>query len=252
MTIRFHKKDVSLVPPLPADVLTCVDVTLVLKGTMTYAVNGAPAVLHAGDAVVYQPGDVRERSEGRETEYWSFNVTPDPEDRFPVFRGVIRRCVTEEVRLILELVSRISTNPSPSTETMLAHTFSLLYYALYEQSNTAEESGVVPRIKDYIEAHLSEPLSLLRISTQVYLSPNYCNSLFRGQTGETITSYVIRLRMERARDWILNTDRPLTDISASLGYAHYSYFSKLFKKKMKISPAKLRQTHIYSSKEQES
>ena len=251
MTIRFHKKDVSLVPPLPADVLSYVDVTLVLKGTMTYAVNGAPVVLHAGDAVIYQPGDLRERSEGRDAEYWSFNVTPDPEDRLPAFRGLLRQCVTEEILLILELISRISTNPSPSTETMLAHSFSLLYYALYEQSKNGEESGVVLRIKDYIETHLSEPLSLLRISMQVYLSPNYCNSLFRSQTGETITSYVIRLRMERARDWILNTDRPLTDISASLGYTHYSYFSKLFKKKMKISPAALRQTHIYSSKEQE-
>ena len=245
MIIRYHQKNVSHVPPLSEDMCYYIDVTVLLKGSMYYMINGEPVVLHSGDAIVYQIGDIRSRKESREAEYRSFNVLLGQTEQLPRLHGVIRDCMTEEMHSILDLASRLLSDESTTTDEMAEHIFYLLYYDLYNKSKAVKEPDTVVKIKEYVGTHLSEPLSLSQISTQVFLSPNYCNYLFKNCTGETITSYVIRMKMERAKNDLLNTDKPLTEISASLGYAYYSYFSKLFKKKMKISPTELRQTHIF-------
>ncbi len=249
MTIRFHKKNVLLAAALEEMSLTYIDVTVLLKGNMYYSINGKPVILHSGDAIVFQPGDVRARKESRDAEYWSFNVIPDEDGPFPVFHGPVRQCLTDELLLILDLASKISMKTSSSTEEMFIHIFSLLYYELYDRSKATQDSDIINKVKDYILTHISEPLSLPQISSHVFLSPNYCNSIFKRQTGRTITSYVIWLKMERAKDYLLNTDIPLTEISSLLGYSHYSYFSRLFKQIMKISPGKMRQSYVYATKE---
>ena len=88
---------------LPAEKLDYVDVTIVLSGSMEYAINRQKASLRAGDAVVFHVGDVRERKEGGSAEYYSFNVSPDPGDGLPRLSGVLRGALTEEAGMLLDL-----------------------------------------------------------------------------------------------------------------------------------------------------
>ena len=243
--IRFHKKNVPSASELNEAELEYIDITLLLKGTMHYTINQEPVILHSGDVIVYQPGDIRKREQSKEVEYWSFNIKVDETDNLPFFHGVLRQCLSDELQLILDLIVKISTKDSPYTDRMFWHSFLLLYYHLYDRSQKVIEDDNIVKIKNYIDTHLSEPLTLPQICNIVYLSPNYCNYLFKKYTGETITSYVIRKKMECAKEYLINTDMPLANISTALGYRHYSYFSRQFKKLMNITPLELRQTHMY-------
>jgi len=246
--ICMHKKNVPAASYLGEEKLRYLDITLLLKGNMHYSLNREPVVLHAGDAVIFQKGDLRQREGARDVEYWSFNVSFDETDNLPYYHGVLRQCISEDLQLILDLAARVSAKESQSTEEMLKNLFLLLYYYLFDKSQDSKDDDVIARIKNYIDAHLSEPLTLMQVGSSVYLSPNHCNHLFKKYTGETITEYIIRKKMECAKDYLLNTDMPLTDISSALGYRHYSYFSRQFKKMMNVTPTGLRQTHIWSEK----
>jgi len=56
-------------------------------------------------------------------------------------------------------------------------------------------------------------------------------------TGMTIHQYVIQLRIKKALNLILNTDKSICDISLEVGYEDIHYFSRLFKKKTGYTPS---------------
>lgn len=65
---------------------------------------------------------------------------------------------------------------------------------------------------------------------------SYLSKRFRQETGETLTGYILRVKMDTAAELIEGHNYSLGEISEMLGYASYSYFSKLFKKQKGIPP----------------
>ena len=114
--------------------------------------------------------------------------------------------------------------------------------ALCEKSRTPVRNRHVASIKQYIAEHLGENISLKQISNAVYLSPNYCNRVFRTYMGMSLSTYIINTKIEEAMKRILNGDN-LTDIATSLGYKDYCYFSRQFKRTVGKSPTEFRQAY---------
>lgn len=93
----------------------------------------------------------------------------------------------------------------------------------------------------YIEKHLREELSLEKIATDLFYSPNYLNNLFKQETGSTIYDYVCRYRMEKAKEMLLDWKLKLYDIAEALGYSHPAYFNNVFKKYTGLTPREFRE-----------
>jgi YesN/AraC family two-component response regulator len=232
---------------LPAEKLDYVDVTIVLSGSMEYAINRQKASLRAGDAVVFHVGDVRERKEGGSAEYYSFNVSPDPGDGLPRLSGVLRGALTEEAGMLLDLFQRSFSSGSRHEREKCVCCFCALYWLLEEQSFDKSALPAVAAIRRYVSEHLAEPLTASGIASAVFLSPNYCGSLFRRHTGQTLMGYVISEKMEAARKRVLSSNEELSAVAASLGYTDYPYFSRLFKRHTGLSPARYRRVHSYNN-----
>lgn len=98
----------------------------------------------------------------------------------------------------------------------------------------------------YIREHYNEELSLHDAARYVYRSPEYLSRLFKAETGEKFSTYLMIYRLEKARDLLRNTDLRIYEIADAVGYTTPSYFSKLYRKYIGETPEETRSQGIKS------
>ena len=99
---------------------------------------------------------------------------------------------------------------------------------------------VVEQIVSYFEDHYSEKISLDTIAENMYLSPFYISKIFKSETGDTPIRHLINIRLERARELLVQEEMSIQEVAAAVGYEDAYHFSKLFKKYYGKSPSQLR------------
>ena len=102
------------------------------------------------------------------------------------------------------------------------------------------ERNVIAEILHYIDQHLDEDLSLFTVAGRFYLSREYISRRFKQETGVTLSEYVERLRIDKAKVLLGNPQIRVADIAAMVGYEDEKYFSKVFKKQTGSSPRQYR------------
>ena len=95
----------------------------------------------------------------------------------------------------------------------------------------------VQRLHDYMAAHLEEHLTIEGLSRQFYISPTLLKRCFRQLYGKPIHSALRDYRMERAARLLTETDQPVVQIAAAVGYGSVSQFGVAFKERYRITPA---------------
>jgi AraC family transcriptional regulator len=96
-------------------------------------------------------------------------------------------------------------------------------------------------VKDYIEAHLSENLSLEDLARQLDFSPYHFMRLFRQATGQSPYQFILWRRVERAKTLLQKTELPLAQVALESGFAHQSHLSRVFKQHLGLTPKSFRQ-----------
>src|SRR5690606_28838419 len=84
--------------------------------------------------------------------------------------------------------------------------------------------------KDYIQRNLSRDLGIDELADHLGISASYFSLLFKQHYGSTFVEYLTAERMEIAKSMLLLTDKSVTEIGRSVGYAERRYFSKVFQK----------------------
>lgn len=98
------------------------------------------------------------------------------------------------------------------------------------------------RVLDYVEMHLGEPLSVSEMAAIACLSPFHFSRSFKRSIGMSLHRYVLARRIERARQLVLQTDLPLTDIAAATGFDSQASFTVRFRRELGVTPGKLRRS----------
>ncbi len=107
------------------------------------------------------------------------------------------------------------------------------------------KSYAVKKIINYLNENYENKISLDQIAHNMYLSPVYISKIFKEETGESPINYLIKIRLEKARDILLNSDGgSIKSIANSVGYEDVYHFSKLFKKYYGISPLYYKKTAL--------
>jgi len=101
---------------------------------------------------------------------------------------------------------------------------------------SSKNRKVIEKITDIIQKRYAEDLAVADIVSEVFLSAGYASSLFKKETGESITDYLIRTRIEKAKQMLSTPGIKVYEVSEQVGYSNYAYFSALFKKMEGISP----------------
>ncbi len=116
----------------------------------------------------------------------------------------------------------------------------LTTYILSEDLILAKKSEEAERLIRYIDAHLQQPLSAEQICRDMHLSKTGLYRLFSEHLGCGVNQYITARRMEIARELLLHTDLPVSEICARSGISNYTYFCRLFKKRNGITPLQYR------------
>ena len=96
------------------------------------------------------------------------------------------------------------------------------------------------RVSAYIRDHAGKDLTLEVLAQQTGFSPYYFARLFRRTTGETPHQYVRRERLARARRLLESTELSLAEVAAASGFGDQSYFTRVFKRILRVTPAAYR------------
>jgi AraC-like DNA-binding protein/ligand-binding sensor protein len=96
------------------------------------------------------------------------------------------------------------------------------------------------RAECYIRENYTRKVSLKKVSAVSGLSAPYFSTVFKEEMGENLSSYLNRLRVDRAAEMLLDTDLSLSEIAGSCGFEDQSWFSKIFKSYTGLSPGKYR------------
>ncbi len=112
--------------------------------------------------------------------------------------------------------------------------------------NVREFSGGLSGAKlrraiDYIDANLDQDLSLPNIAEKVGMSPYYFSRALKKSTGFTPHAYVVRQRVERAKQLLVKTRMPIIDIALAVGFVNHSHFSTQFGKLVGSTPKSYRE-----------
>ncbi|MFB9328055.1 AraC family transcriptional regulator [Paenibacillus aurantiacus] len=101
--------------------------------------------------------------------------------------------------------------------------------------------GVIMEIRSFIEANYANPeLSLDMLSDQFALNAKSISKLFKEEFGENFVDFLIGLRIQNAKRWLLETETPLQQISQDVGYFNYNSFNRAFKNNVGVSPSDYR------------
>ncbi|HBQ26052.1 MAG TPA: AraC family transcriptional regulator [Syntrophomonas sp.] len=100
-----------------------------------------------------------------------------------------------------------------------------------------------PKVKElieisvnYIDNNFERNISLGDIAQYVFLSPSYFTKAFKDEMGISPISYLLKKRIERAKELLTETDTKICDIALSIGFSNQQRFSELFKKYTAITP----------------
>jgi two-component system response regulator YesN len=104
-------------------------------------------------------------------------------------------------------------------------------------------SGVAERSIRYMEQQYMEECSLATVAAHVHLNPNYFSNLFKKQTGESFSGYLTKLRTDKAKMLLTNTDMKIAEIAEAVGYADSNYFATAFKQSTAHTPSEYRKVH---------
>lgn len=93
------------------------------------------------------------------------------------------------------------------------------------------------QIREYIEYHYNEPLSIAQLAQMANLSSKYFVYLFKKTFGISAIDYLTDLRINRAKRYLIETDYRMREIAHKVGYSDEFYFSRKFKKEVGVSPS---------------
>lgn len=121
------------------------------------------------------------------------------------------------------------------------------YSLLVQSYSTQGYSLPVEKVVHYVSLNLQKDLSLDHLSDLLSLNKSYLSSLFKKETGITLTDFVVQKRMEHAIYLLNTTSASIQEIAALCGIPDLSYFTKLFRRTNGMTPSQYK--NLISHKE---
>ncbi|WP_255314603.1 AraC family transcriptional regulator [Bacillus sp. FJAT-26390] len=118
---------------------------------------------------------------------------------------------------------------------------------LWEQQPAPPHSGNASRkphqaelMLEWLDKHYKEPLRLEHMASELHLSPYHLSHLFKACTGSSISDYVTAKKMQQAIMLLTASEQSIARIGEEVGITNSSYFCKMFKAQMGITPHQYR------------
>ncbi len=215
--------------------------------------NGSNRILYFNPTVVREEftledlyGDVYEETFGK-TIYQDYLLVRDFFKTIGLENKIFPLGMNEMIRVknLIELTERELTLQYDGLWPCRSRSFllELLFYVKYifslkdEHKEISEDEEIFLEISDYLNEHLGDDISLDDITGNFNINRNKLNSIFVSKTSKTWLNYLVDLRIDMAKSILSNTEIPIGEVSARVGYTDSNYFTKIFKKQTGCTPS---------------
>ncbi len=103
-----------------------------------------------------------------------------------------------------------------------------------------KENQSIKRAVDYITQNYGEDISLEDVADHIQINPSYLCVLFKKNIGMTFSHFLNKIRIDKAKQLLENTEYSVMEIAVACGFSDQSYFTKVFKKYTGVTPKKYR------------
>ncbi|MNG13224.1 Bifunctional transcriptional activator/DNA repair enzyme AdaA [compost metagenome] len=111
------------------------------------------------------------------------------------------------------------------------------------QKAGSKSGNLVSLIEQYIHEHYAKDLGLEQIAEEMGVSVKYVSRVFKDKKDEYLTDYINQVRIEKAKEMLVQTDLRVTEIAVIVGIHSRTTFLRVFKKVEGISPNEYRTLH---------
>ncbi len=212
------------------------DLTILVKGTLEYTINGEKITMQTGDAIFLPPDTLRARKEMSErSDYISFNFTTKEEISLPQY---MENIISNDILLLIALYDEferkayIKTNGKEKKEHLLIN----MLLILADNVRRTEYNPLTLKIIEYIHTNMANKITLEEIGKITFFSPVYCDAVFKRDMGRSIIDYLLEERINESKKLLAEGTMSLSEVSESVGFDDYNYFSRVFKKRTGCTP----------------
>lgn len=117
----------------------------------------------------------------------------------------------------------------------------LIHFLSSKQSKFS--NPYIQQVVEYITSHFTEDLTLSEAADFVHISVSYLSRLFKKEVGSSFTDFVNELRINRAKELLMNSDAKIYEIAQTVGFENTKYFSQVFKAYTGCSPKEFQTEH---------
>ncbi|MGI2294630.1 response regulator transcription factor [Paenibacillus sp. GXUN7292] len=117
------------------------------------------------------------------------------------------------------------------------------FIACFQTWQANMNNNVIDKTLNYIEHNYMETCGLSTVAEMFHMSVTYFSKLFKKETGETYTNYLTKVRMEKAKLLLCNTDMKMFEIASAVGFNDPNYFTNVFNRTQNVSPTEFRRLH---------
>lgn len=103
-----------------------------------------------------------------------------------------------------------------------------------------KDCAIAEQVKDWIRLHACDGITAHDVAAAFNYNPDYLTQLIKADTGMTLCGYINEVRMDIAKDLLLNSSLNVSQIAFHVGYSDAKYFMRRFLKKEKVTPTQYR------------
>jgi len=121
--------------------------------------------------------------------------------------------------------------------------FEEIHRVLFSKSAYRDRSETFKEILAYIQEHYHEDISVEHFAEKLQMSVGHFSRTFKEVVGEKYVEYIAKVRLQKAKELLLETDLKIDDIATKVGYWGRNSFIRMFRKYEGITPAQYRAIH---------
>lgn len=240
------------------------EIIYIAKGSHSLYIDEKPYYLKAGEMIIYAPGSLHAAKDRSDATAYIISFVSESDMLTKLYNNVItlttseksmfsslfeeaEKCFTrrEPGSNVWGMVPRetVSENQLEKIKKQLELFFVTVYNRLYTKKTTLPSSKMTKksefdRIAEYLKRNICENPTLAEIAEECSMSVSKLKILFRESVGCGVIDYLIGLKIKEAKRLIDEKNSNFTEISEKLGFSSLHYFSRIFKKRVGMSPSK--------------
>lgn len=154
-------------------------------------------------------------------------------DRIKLFNHIFKIFESDYIETQMEYANILS----------LKFISSFIFQDLDQSVNISDPDNLVGSIINFLQKNIDQTYSIKDISEEFKYSPSYIFTLFKKRTGYSLIHFFNLKKMQKACEYLNYTDLSVKEISYKMNFQDPSYFSRLFKKLMGVSPKRYKQNN---------